>query len=171
MNTLKIYRRSDEALLPQFATEGSAGFDLSACLELGDRIKTFNPWNKDVDVPVKMASGKPSIQIHPGYRIMIPTGLIFDIEPGYVLKVFSRSGIALKKGVVVPNGVGIIDSDYINETFVLLYNTSDGPISISHGDRIAQAILEKTEQYTIEEISEQPTQKTEREGGFGSTGE
>lgn len=171
MNTLKVYRRSDQASIPSFATEGSAGFDLSACLELGDKIKTFNPWNKDVEVPVKIMSGKPSIQIHPGYRIMIPTGLIFDIDPGYVLKVFSRSGLALKKGVMVVNGVGVVDSDYINESFVLLYNTSDGPITVSHGDRIAQAILEKTEQYTFEEISEAPTQKTEREGGFGSTGE
>jgi dUTP pyrophosphatase len=68
------------------------------------------------------------------------------------------------------NGVGVIDSDFIHETHVLLYNTSDGPITIGQGDRIAQAMLEKTEQYQFEEISEAPTQKTSRSGGFGSTG-
>lgn len=167
---LKVYRRNESAHLPEKATSGSAGYDLKACLLLNDKVKTFNPWNKEVGVPVKNILGKPSIQIHPGYRVMVPTGLIFDIDPDHVLKVFSRSGIALKKGVIVVNGVGIVDSDYINETFVLLYNTSDGPITIAHGDRIAQAILERTEYNEIEEISEKPAQKTERGGGLGSTG-
>lgn len=171
MIELKVYRCNENAQLPEKATKGSAGFDLKACLTLGSKIKTFNPWNKEVEVPVKNVSGSPSIQIHPGYRVMVPTGLIFDIDPDHVLKVYSRSGISLKKGVMVVNGVGVVDSDYVNESFVLLYNTSDGPITISHGDRIAQAILERTEYYEIEEISEAPSQKTERDGGFGSTGE
>lgn len=171
MNTLKVYRCHESAHLPEKATTGSAACDLKACLVLDNKIKTYNPWNKEVEIPVKNASGKPSIQLHPGYRVMVPTGLIFDIDSDHVLKVFSRSGMALKKGVMVVNGVGIVDSDYINETFVLLYNTSDGPITISHGDRIAQAILERLDYNEVEEISEAPAQKTTREGGFGSTGE
>lgn len=171
MVELKVYRSNENAHLPEKATKGSAGFDLKACLSIGSKIKTYNPWNKEVDVPVKNISGNPSVQIHPGYRVMLPTGLIFDIDTDHVLKVFSRSGMSLKKGVMAVNGVGIVDSDYVNESYVLLYNTSDGPITISHGDRIAQAILEKTDNYEIKEISEAPAQKTERSGGFGSTGE
>ena len=100
----------------------------------------------------------------------MPTGLIFDIDPDHVLKIFSRSGLALKSGLMVVNGVGVVDSDYVEESFVLLYNTSDGPITITHGDRIAQAVLERNEYNEIEEISEKPAQKTERDGGLGSTG-
>ena len=171
MKTLKIFKTNDHAELPHFATEESACFDLKACFTLNSKIKTFNPWNKEVEVPVKYQGNKLCIQIHPGYRVMVPTGLIFDIDPGYVIKVYSRSGTALKKGLILVNGVGVIDSDFVHETSVLLYNTSDGPITIFHGDRIGQAMMEKTEQYQFEEISEAPSQKTSREGGFGSTGE
>lgn len=170
MITLKVYRCNESAHLPEKATKGSAGYDLKACLVEGAKIKTYNPWNKEVDVPVKRVMGYPTIQIHPGYRVAVPTGLIFDIDPDHVLKIFSRSSMALKYGLMVVNGVGIVDSDYVNESFVLLYNTSDGPITITHGDRIAQAILEKNEYSEIEEISEKPAQKTERDGGLGSTG-
>jgi dUTP pyrophosphatase len=170
MNTLKVYKTNDCAEIPEFATEGSACFDLKACFTPETKVKTFNPWNKEVEVPVKNYNGKLGIQAHPGYRVMIPTGLIFDIDSGYVIKVYSRSGTALKKGLMLVNGVGVVDSDFIHETHVLLYNTSDGPITIAHGDRIAQAMLEKTEYYHFEEISEAPSQKTSRDGGFGSTG-
>ena len=170
MIALKVYRCNESAHLPEKSTQGSAGYDLRACLVDGVKVMTYNPWNKEVGVPAKNILGKPTIQIHPGYRVAVPTGLIFDIDPDHVLKIFSRSGLALKSGLMVVNGVGVVDSDYVNETFVLLYNTSDGPITITQGDRIGQAILEKTEQSEIKEISEKPAQKTEREGGLGSTG-
>ena len=167
---LKVYRCDESAHLPEKATRGSAGYDLRACLIDGVKVKTYNPWNKEVGVPAKKILGKPTIQIHPGYRVAVPTGLVFDIDPDHVLKIFSRSGLALKSGLIVVNGVGVVDSDYVEESFVLLYNTSDGPITITHGDRIAQAVLEKNEYNEIEEISEKPAQKTERDGGLGSTG-
>jgi dUTP pyrophosphatase len=171
MKSLRVYRRNENVELPQFATRGAACFDLKASLEPGMKVSTFNPWNKEVDVPVKYSTGVLSIQVHPGYRVMVPTGLTFDIDEDHVLKVYSRSGTALKKGLLLVNGVGVVDSDYTQETFVLLYNTSDGPITINNGDRIAQAMLERVEHYQFEEISEAPTQKTDRQGGFGSTGE
>jgi dUTP pyrophosphatase len=171
MKFLKVYKTNDNATLPEFATEGSACFDLKACLVPNTKVTTFNPWNKEVDVPVKLSNGKLSIQVYPGYRVMVPTGLIFDIDPDHVIKVYSRSSMALKKGLMLVNGVGVVDSDFINESQVLLYNTSDAAITIHHGDRIAQAMVEKTEHYKFEEISEAPAQKTNRDGGFGSTGE
>lgn len=168
---LKVYRCDENASIPKFATQGSACFDLEACLTKDRKVKTFNPWNKEVMIPVKTTGpNSSSIQIHPGYRVMVPTGLIFDIPEHYVLKVYSRSGTSLKNGLILVNGVGVVDSDYVNESFVLLYNTSDGPITIKHGDRVAQAMLEKVETYQLEEISEAPAQKTSRDGGFGSTG-
>jgi dUTP pyrophosphatase len=170
MKSLKVYRRNETVSLPEFATQGSACFDLKSAFEPGMKVSTFNPWNKEVEVPVKNSAGVLGIQIHPGYRVMIPTGLFFDIDDGYVLKVYSRSGTALKKGLLLVNSVGIVDSDYTKETYVLLYNTSDGPITINNGDRVAQAMLERVEQYQFKEISEPPTQKTNRQGGFGSTG-
>ena len=71
---------------------------------------------------------------------------------------------------MVVNGVGVVDSDYVEESFVLLYNTSDGPITIRHGDRIAQAevICNVPIQFTI--IPHKPEKHSERSGGFGSTG-
>lgn len=170
MNKLRVYRTSEQASIPKFATQGSAAFDLSACFAIGEKIKTYNPWNKGVNIPAKMFTGIPSVQIYPGYRAAIPTGLIFDIDPDHVLKVYSRSSLPLKNGLVAANGVGIIDSDYVQQLFVLVYNTSDGPLTISNGDRIAQAMLEKKEVYEFEEISEPPAQKTDRTGGLGSTG-
>lgn len=170
MNILKVYKTNNYAEIPEFATEGSACFDLKACFTNETKIKTFNPWNKEVQVPVKNYGGKLGVQAHPGYRVMIPTGLIFDIDLGYVIKVYSRSGTALKHGLMLVNGVGVVDSDFVNESHVLLYNTSDGPVTIAQGDRIAQAMLQKTEQYQFEEISEAPAQKSSRNGGFGSTG-
>lgn len=171
MKSLRVYRCNENAEIPQFATKGSACFDLKAALVPGMKVSTFNPWNKEVDVPVKYTAGTLGIQIHPGYRVMVPTGLVFDIDEDHVLKVYSRSSMALKKGLLLVNSVGIVDSDYTKEVFVLLYNTSDGPITINNCDRIAQAKLERLEFYTLEEISEAPTQKTDRQGGFGSTGE
>jgi dUTP pyrophosphatase len=169
---LKVYRCNESARLPEKSTRGSAGYDLRACLVDGTKVKTYNPWNKEVDVPVKKMiwPGNSTIQVHPGYRVAVPTGLVFDSDPDHVLKIFSRSGLALKSGLMVVNGVGVVDSDYVEEAFVLLYNTSDGPITITHGDRIAQAVLERNTYSEIEEISEKPAQKTERNGGLGSTG-
>lgn len=167
---MKIYRTRDDATLPSFATEGSACFDVKACFGKGDRIKSYNAWNKKVDLVVKMIAGQDSIQIPPESRVLVPTGLIFDIPENHVLKMYVRSSVACKKGLTLTNGVGIIDSDYVEESYILLHNVSDSLVVIANGERLAQCVLEPVLQYDIEEVSEPPSQKTDRDGGIGSTG-
>jgi dUTP pyrophosphatase len=106
----------------------------------------------------------------PGDRILVPTGMIFDIPEGYSVRVHARSGTSLKQGLVLVNSEGVIDSDYIDETFVLLTNTSENGITINSGDRIAQAEMVKKEDYVIWETTSKPLPKTTRAGGMGSTG-
>jgi dUTP pyrophosphatase len=101
---------------------------------------------------------------------MVPTGLIFDIPKGYSIRVHARSGMSLKQGLVLANSEGVIDSDYVEETFVLIMNVSDNGHWLTPGDRIAQAELVKQEQFKIEERKTRPTVKTDRVGGMGSTG-
>jgi dUTP pyrophosphatase len=168
---MKVYIDNPAAELPAFATEGSAAFDLRVCLTEGSLIKAFNPHNKEMNLPVRMASnGKMTFQIQPQFRTLVPTGLIFDIPSKHVLKLYIRSSMALKFGLALANNVAIIDSDYIDPTYIMLYNMGDTPINLYHGDRIAQGILEKTVAYTLSESKTKPTQKTDRDGGMGSTG-
>jgi dUTP pyrophosphatase len=122
-------------------------------------------------VPCKRGSdGRVTATLHPQFRTLIPTGLIFDIPKNHVLKVHPRSGMSVKYGIGLANSTGIIDSDYVEELFVPVYNMGDTPITIYHGDRIAQALLEEVKQYTLVERKSRPEQKTERAGGLGSTG-
>lgn len=167
---MKIYRVRENATIPKFATTGSACFDVSAVLSEGERIKAYNPLNKKVDVIAKKVSGEVAIQIFPSYRVLVPTGLIFDIPENHVLKMYVRSSVATKKGLVLANSVGIIDSDYVDESFVILYNNSDALVTITHGERLAQCILEPIMGYNIQETDVRPSQKTDRSGGIGSTG-
>jgi dUTP pyrophosphatase len=168
---MKIFKVSENAEIPVFATEGSACFDLRACLEEGDKIRAYNPHNKEMALPVKRDSnGKFFTQVQPSFRTLIPTGLIFDIPKGHVVKIYIRSSMALKYGLGLANDTAIIDSDYVDPSYVMVYNMSDTPITIYHGDRIAQAMLEKLHTYTLTERKTAPEQKTERDGGLGSTG-
>ena len=170
MNELKVFKCREHAETPKQATEGSACFDVSATLKVGERIRTYNPWNKECLIPVKNIGGKVGFQLHPENRALVPTGLIFDIPDKHVLKMFIRSSTALKKGLVLANGVGIIDSDYVEESYIMVYNISDSLVVINGGERLAQVALEKTCPYTLSEITDKPAQKTSRDGGFGSTG-
>jgi dUTP pyrophosphatase len=122
-------------------------------------------------IVVKGVGGaRDAFQLPPGIRVLVPTGLIFDIPQGHVMKMFIRSSQALKKGLTMANGVGIIDSDYVEESFMMLQNMSDSMATIENGERIAQCLIEKTLRTKIAETKEKPVQKTDREGGFGSTG-
>lgn len=167
---MKIYKCKEYATIPEFATKGSAAFDVRAAFEVGERMATYNAWNKKVDIVSKVIAGKVAIQIAPETRVLVPTGLIFDIPEKHVLKMYVRSSVALKKGLTLVNGVGIIDSDYVDPSYILLHNISDSLVVIEHGERLAQCILEPVLEYSIEEISEPPAQKTDRTGGMGSTG-
>jgi len=140
---LKAYRLHETVVLPKFATKQSACFDISAN---GDHVVIAR------------------------HGAAIPTGLILDIPEGYSVRIHARSGLAYKKGINLLNCEGIIDSDYTDELKILLYNTSNIDFHIKHCDRIAQGELVKSLDYTIEECYTAPTQKTDRVGGFGSTG-
>jgi dUTP pyrophosphatase len=168
---MKIYRENQLAETPTFATEGSACFDLRACLESGKTVTAYNPHNRKMEMPIKPATdGRAFTQIQPSFRVLIPTGLIFDIPSNHVLDVFIRSSMALKYGLMLANGVGKIDSDYVEPTYIMIYNASDTPFTVYHGDRIAQAELRELKQYNLIERKTPPSQKTDRNGGLGSTG-
>lgn len=143
MTNLKIYKIHQSAIIPKQATEQAACFDISS---YGNHI-----------VPAR-------------HSMSIPTGLILDIPVGYSVRIHPRSGLAYKKGITLLNAEGIIDSDYTDELKIILFNTSNLDFIIQHGDRIAQGELVKNLDYKIEECYTAPTQKTDRVGGFGSTG-
>ncbi len=145
MEKLKIMRVSEKAILPLRATEGSAGMDLSACLE----------------EPVTIA---------PGERMLIPTGIAIGLPSKETVGlVYARSGMAVRDGIALTNGVGVIDSDYTGEIQVGLINLSKEPYTVNPGQRIAQLVVAPVLLPTVEEVEN--LTKTERgSGGFGSTG-
>lgn len=120
---------------------------------------------------LKDEDGAFAIKLPPRHRVLIPTGMVFNIEPMHHVKVWARSGLAIKKGLAMANGTGIIDSDYVEEVFVPMINNSDEELVIKHGDRVAQAeMIFSGDQTEFNYIQERPTQKGDRVGGFGSTG-
>ena len=130
--------------LPAYETDGSAGMDLRAYLE----------------EPVTLA---------PMERALIPTGLYLAVPQGYEAQVRARSGLAVKHGIGLVNGIGTIDSDYRGEVKVALINWGSEPFTIENGDRIAQLVIAAYERVTWEETDS--LDETERgEGGFGHTG-
>lgn len=167
---MRVYRESEIAEMPTFATEGSACFDLRACLEPGKTVTAYNPHNREMQMPIKTVNGKSGVQLQPNFRVLIPTGLIFDIPKNHVLDFYIRSSMALKHGIMLANNVAKIDSDYIEQSFIMLMNMSDTPYTVYHGDRVAQAELRELKSYGLTERKSPPTQKTSREGGMGSTG-
>jgi dUTP pyrophosphatase len=132
---------------PEYATSGSAGFDLRAYLS-------------------------EPLTLEPGERRLIPTGLFFDLPNSLELQVRARSGLALNHGITVLNGIGTIDSDYTGEVGVILINHGDSTFIINNGDRIAQGvIMQTTTNITKLNKVNEITKNTERNsGGFGSTG-
>lgn len=168
---MNVYKLNEAAELPEYATDGSACFDIKACVKNGQRLRSFNAFNKEMSIVVKGVGGeRDAFQLPPGIRVLVPTGLIFDIPEGHVMKMYIRSSQALKKGLTMANGVGIIDSDYVEESFMILQNMSDSLATIVNGERIAQCLIEKALRVDILQTTEKPVQKTSRDGGFGSTG-
>jgi dUTP pyrophosphatase len=164
---LGFYKLHDSAYIPEFATAGSACFDFKASLIEGATVTSYS-WINSKDSNDITAS--KSLVLKPGHRYLVPINLIMDIPEGYSVRIHPRSGMALKQGITLINCEGVIDSDYVDPTFITLYNSSDSAVTISDGDRVAQGELIKNEQYTLASITEKPAQKTSRAGGFGSTG-
>jgi len=130
--------------LPAYATGGAAGMDLLAAVE----------------APVTLA---------PGARMVVPTGLKIAVPEGYEAQVRARSGLALKSGIIVPNGPGTIDSDYRGEVGVIVANISDAPFTVERGMRIAQLVVVPVSRAEWREVAALPD-TARGAGGFGSTG-
>lgn len=173
MPTLKVFRCTTSATAPQIATAGSACFDLRADLSENTFIDVFGQGldnHKWLIGPKIGPHSGPSLILGPLQRAKIPTGLVFDIPDGYSVRLHPRSGIALKQGLTLINAEGVVDSDYVEEVCVAVVNISQEHITVTPGDRICQAELVKNVITNLEEVIERPARKTERAGGFGSTG-
>jgi dUTP pyrophosphatase len=130
--------------LPAYATPGSAGMDVQAA----------------IDEPLTLL---------PMERTLVPTGLVMILPEGYECQVRARSGLSIKHGITLINGVGTIDSDYRHEVKVALINLAPVPFTIQPGDRIAQLVIAPVTQITWQ-ASDQVHATEGRNGGFGSTG-
>jgi len=108
--------------------------------------------------------------IQPKSTEVFSTGLYMRPEPGYCIRVLSRSGLAFKNGVFVLNADGLIDEDYSDEIKIVLANFGDEPYLVREGDRIAQFKIEKTYQMAFTMVNELPNVSSNRVGGLGSTG-
>ena len=171
--SLKFYKTNEEAQLPTFATDKSACFDLYANLINGEEVQYYQAIATKVlprRISFDINSNRSFIQLNDSERMLIPTGLIADIPEGFSVRLHSRSGLAFKQGVYLTNCEGIIDEDYVDPIFAMVTNISNVPVKIFGGDRICQGELVRCEKYTLNESDEPPSQKTDREGGFGSTG-
>jgi dUTP pyrophosphatase len=132
--------------LPAYASEGAAGLDLVAALP----------------------DGSP-LNLQPGARALVPTGLEMAIPPGFEGQVRPRSGLAMRHGVTVLNAPGTIDADYRGEVQVLLVNLGDVPVAFRRGDRIAQLVICAVNKATLFH-GDALDETTRGRGGFGSTG-
>ncbi len=131
--------------LPTYATEGSAGMDLRACLESG-------------------------VTIDPGCCELLPTGIaIYLGDPGLAAVILPRSGLGHKHGIVLGNLVGLIDSDYQGELMISCWNRGHEPFTIGRGDRIAQLVVVPVVQAKLN-LVEEFVESSRGTGGFGSSG-
>ena len=162
-----IYRVNDEVPIPTYGTSESACFDLRFCSK---GKFDYIVYRQDLTQRTRQFVNGSAI-IGPHETAMLPTGFIFDVPLDYSLRVFSRSGIALKRGLIIVNGVGVVDHDYVNETMLLVHNLTEVHQTIENEERLAQAEfiqLNRVKQFNL--LSTPPLQKTDRMGGFGSTG-
>jgi dUTP pyrophosphatase len=139
---VRITRLSPAVSLPAYQTSGAAGFDLAASVEM---------------------------TIQPGEVTLVPTGLVIEVPDGYFLGVFARSSTPLKRGLMVANGVGIVDSDYCgpkDEIKIEVFNFTPAPVTVHPGDRLAQGVILPFVRAEWREsgVADRPTR-----GGFGST--
>lgn len=140
---LKIRRLDSTVALPAYGTDESAGFDLAAA--------------HDAVVP-------------PQQIVLVRTGLVIEVPSGHFLAVFARSSTPLKRGLVVSNGVGVIDPDYSgpdDEVMIQVLNVTGAPVEVRRGDRIAQGIVLPAPRVTWHEVVEI---RDVTRGGFGATG-
>ena len=141
---IEIVKLREGAVLPVYQTEGAAGADVHACIDT-------------------------AITLAPMERRMIPTGLAMAIPQGLEVQIRARSGMSIKHGITMVNGVGTIDSDYRGEVGVLLINLGQDPFVIEPGMRIAQMVVTRYEVAQWQQVD--ALDETVRgKGGYGSTG-
>ncbi|WP_158936301.1 dUTP diphosphatase [Burkholderia sp. S171] len=142
---IKILDARMRDYLPAYATPGSAGLDLRACLD-------------------------EAITLEPGQTVLVPTGLAIHIEdPGYAAVILPRSGLGHKHGVVLGNLVGLIDSDYQGQLMISTWNRGATAFTLNPFERLAQLVIVPVVQATFN-IVDDFTQSERGAGGFGSTG-
>ncbi|QLQ34118.1 MAG: dUTP diphosphatase [Candidatus Thiothrix singaporensis] len=138
-------RIGDEFPLPAYATNGSAGMDLRACLD-------------------------EAVTLLPGDTYLIPTGLAIHIgDPGLAAVILPRSGLGHKHGIVLGNLVGLIDSDYQGQLFISCWNRGQEPFTIHPGERIAQLVFVPVVQVALQQVDDFGSSQR-GEGGFGHSG-
>ena len=140
---LKITRLDSTVALPAYGTADAAGFDLAA--------------SRDVVIP-------------PHQIALVPTGLVIEVPPGHFLGIFARSSTPLKRGLLVANGVGVLDHDYCgptDEVLIQLLNFTDAVVHVTRGDRLAQGIVLPAPRVTWDEVD---SIRDAARGGFGATG-
>ena len=143
---VKILDARIAAQMPHYATPGSAGLDLRACL----------------DAPLTLA---------PNAWQLVPTGLAIHLkDPGYAAMLLPRSGLGHKHGIVLGNLVGLIDSDYQGQLMISAWNRSDVAFTIEPMERIAQMVIVPVVQATFNVVNEFAAPSERGEGGYGSTG-
>ena len=168
-NDLQFYKLFSGVKDPKRATKGSACFDLYSFLPDNSTVSVYITHSEELEIRNRLVQNE-RVQVNPNERILIPTGLIFDIPNGYSMRLHPRSGLALKQGLTLANNTGIIDSDYVEPVFAMITNISGTTPYVKHNERVCQGELFKDEICILEEISEPPERKTDRDGGFGSTG-
>ena len=142
--TVNIKKLNENAIIPTYGTEFSAGADLYACME-------------------------SAVTITPGETSFIKTGIALEVPVGYAGLIYARSGLACKKGLAPANKVGVIDADYRGEIMVALHNHSNEAVNVEPGERIAQLVITPFFTAVFNEV-EELSNTVRGEGGFGSTG-
>lgn len=168
---LKVIKMYKDSKLPVKATKGSSGYDVYA----HSFKKYFNSHGTNFEREFEGEKLQEqfvrdnSIELARNERVLIGTGIRATVGEGYEIQVRARSGLALKQGLSLVNGIGTIDSDYLkDEIGVILTNTSSKTQTVKLGERIAQLVPVKVEDLEVEEVTEFNSE--DRGGGMGSTG-
>lgn len=175
-NVIEFFKIHDGVHEVKFQTKYSACFDISAFISDKEQILSYTSENVNVEKELFFddSSHKHFIKINPFERVIIPTGLIFSFDCMYSLRIHSRSGLAVKKGIILANQEGIIDCDYNQQLFLCMINLTNNQQRIYNGDRIVQGEMvpnmHEMDSMSFIETKVKPTQISDRIGGFGSTG-
>jgi len=153
----------DDVIPPSRQTEGSAGYDIHAYLKSRTVTVMHGATGESTDIEVD-----GQLTLAPEDIVLVPTGFKARVPAGYEAQVRIRSSMAFRRGLILPNAPGTIDSDYPDEWLVMVKNASTHPTRIEHGERIAQVVLNS---FAVPAWTEGTVgRSTDRAGGLGSTG-